>query len=994
MRIFWTVAITSFFLASCGGGGGGTTPITSDPDPVDPITATFSVDATFVKGLVSGASCELFEVGASGAKSTSVAIGTTTNGLADFGNAIEYQGTGLIECTGGSYTDEATGATLTAPMLRAVVNVSGDGSFVVSPLTEIAAQLAAAETDFDTALTTHNDTVASAFGLDSDITTQVPTDLSVAAAGTDDAGEYGTVLALISQLNDNDAGSLSDLVSDLATDLADDTLSVASLADLTTAVADLATSSVSSNISDTALANVVASAGIPVDDSDDGGGDQVADQPNILFILSDDQGVDASAEYDYSLFPPTTPTISQLAADGVIFQNAWATPACSTTRAAILTGKHGVNSGVISVPGNLNEDDEIIYEYLANNAATSNYASAYIGKWHLNSALIGEESNPVGNGIPYYAGSLANLTVDDGDYTNWELTEDSTDTDISTTISTEYNTSVLTRLAENWIAGQDSPWFLTLAYAAPHSPIHLPDSSLHTRDITDCSDSRECFLAMIEAMDTEIGNLLDTLSQEERDNTVIIFVGDNGTGNGQRDQVVFTNGQVKGSLFEGGLRVPMVVSGAGVSRADVVENSLITVTDMYATIAELAGADITSIYDSISFAGYLSSVDGDTREHAYSDYFSNSVDGWSVRNDTHQLINDSDAENLYFLSATDFTLNPVTDVDTLFELQIEAARIRGELASFSASPTGDALDITDGGNNGIYSARTYTCARFVRDYTASVSDLNGTEDSTADDTLFTANLSISVVNGTCVFESDGIPNHDMQDTGRFATTVSEQDDTYQVTATPEFADEIYFGDLGTEQGIYLNGVKIDIYAAACLGVGVPNERIGCGANTVADEDEWRFDPMFSDNGFRTDSHNAHTQPSGAYHYHGSPNALFDGTGSAESGVVGFAADGFPIFGLYIGENGQFRKVTSSYRLISGNRPTLDLGGSSAEYSEQPYNGAFRQDYVYEAGSGDLDECNGMTRDGGYGYYVTEGFPYIVGCFMGTPDDSFLPGGGN
>lgn len=727
-----------------------------------------------------------------------------------------------------------------------------------------------------------------------------------------------------------------------------------------------------------------------VDNGDDGGGEQIADQPNILFILSDDQGVDSSAEYDYSRDPPITPTISQLAEDGVIFQNAWATPACSTTRAAILTGKHGVNNDVISLPGNLNEDDEIIYEYLANNAATSNYASAYIGKWHLNSTIIDGESNPVANGIPYFAGSPANID----DYNSWNLVEDSLDTAISDTTSTEYNTSELTRLAEDWIAAQDTPWFLSLAYNAPHGPVHWPDESLHTRTgITngDCSDnSRLCFLAMIEAMDTEIGNLLDTLSQEELDNTLVIFIGDNGTGNRQRDSLVFSGGEVKGSLFEGGLRVPMVVSGAGVSRADAVEDRLVTVTDMYATIAELAGAGITSIYDSISFAGYLSSVDGDTREHAYSDYLSDSVDGWSVRNDTHQLINDFDVETLYLLSTTDFTLNPVTNIDALFELQIEAARIRGELASFSAEPSGSALDITDGGDNGIYSTRTMTCARFVKDYTASVTDEGGNGRYTPED--FTANLSISVSNGVCTFDTDGIPNHNMQDTGSFASEVEEQNDSYQVTATPEFADEIHFGDLGTEQGIYLNGVKIDIYAAACLGVS--NEAIGCGANTVADEDEWRFDPMFSDNGFGTDSHNAHTQPSGAYHYHGSPNALFDGTGSAESGVVGFAADGFPIFGLYIGENGQFRKVTSSYQLKSGNRPTLNLGGSSAQYSEQPYNGAFRQDYEYVADSGDLDECNGMTRDGGYGYYVTEGFPYIVGCFMGTPDDSFLPGGGN
>lgn len=221
-----------------------------------------------------------------------------------------------------------------------------------------------------------------------------------------------------------------------------------------------------------------------------------------------------------------------------------------------------------------------------------------------------------------------------------------------------------------------------------------------------------------------------------------------------------------------------------------------------------------------------------------------------------------------------------------------------------------------------------------------------------------------------------------------ATAISEQNLSYEVTATPEFADSVTALELGHEQGVFLNGVKIDLFAAACLGV--QNEAIGCGANTVAEEDEWRFDPMFAENGFGTDSHNAHTQPSGAYHYHGSPNALFDQTGTVESGVIGFASDGFPIFGSYINDGGTIRKATSSYQLKSGNRPVIDVGGSSAQYSQQPYNGAFRQDYEYVEDSGDLDECNGMTRDGIYGYYVTDGYPYIVGCLKGTPDSSFIP----
>jgi len=99
-------------------------------------------------------------------------------------------------------------------------------------------------------------------------------------------------------------------------------------------------------------------------------------------------------------------------------------------------------------------------------------------------------------------------------------------------------------------------------------------------------------------------------------------------------------------------------------------------------------------------------------------------------------------------------------------------------------------------------------------------------------------------------------------------------------------------------------------------------------------------------------------------------------------VVGFAADGFPIFGSYFDDQGNIRKALSSYRLKSGTRPsgTGDPGGT--------YDGAFRDDYEYIEGVGDLDECNGMTKDGVYGYYITESYPYVLACFSGTPDGSF------
>ena len=99
-------------------------------------------------------------------------------------------------------------------------------------------------------------------------------------------------------------------------------------------------------------------------------------------------------------------------------------------------------------------------------------------------------------------------------------------------------------------------------------------------------------------------------------------------------------------------------------------------------------------------------------------------------------------------------------------------------------------------------------------------------------------------------------------------------------------------------------------------------------------------------------------------------------------VIGFAADGFPIFGSYFDDGSNIRKAQSSYRLKAGDRP------SGAGDPAGSYDGAFRDDYEYVEGLGDLDECNGMTLNGVYGYYVTDSYPYVLACFTGTPDSSF------
>ena len=222
------------------------------------IQAAFNLAALFVHGLVDGASCEIFAVDSSGAAaSTALASGTTSNGLASFPGLVPIDGTALISCSGGTYVDEATGIVLDAPDTRAVVNVDGDITFTVSPLTEIATQLAEVAGDLNTAISTYNDAVSVSFGVFGDITEIAPTNLATTAASNDEAGRYATALALISQVDANDVNSsAADIINNLSADLVDGTFSQSSLDAFNAAVVDLGTSPVAGNLDNDALLTV------------------------------------------------------------------------------------------------------------------------------------------------------------------------------------------------------------------------------------------------------------------------------------------------------------------------------------------------------------------------------------------------------------------------------------------------------------------------------------------------------------------------------------------------------------------------------------------------------------------------------------------------------------------------------------------------------------------------------------------------------------------
>ena len=365
-----------------------------------------------------------------------------------------------------------------------------------------------------------------------------------------------------------------------------------------------------------------------------------AESPNILFIIADDLGKDAINGFSEGIIKPNTTNIDVIRNNGISFSNFWSNPTCTPTRASIITGKYGYRTGLKSVGDELSISETTLQEYI-NTQTNNKYASAIVGKWHLsgNNTTI----NPEKFGIDYYAG-LIRGAVDD--YYQWQLSEDG-----SISQNTEYITEVFTDLSIDWINQQSKPWFMWLAYNAPHTPFHVPPSNMHSQGnlppYTNRLDPVPYYIAAIEAMDFQIGRLLENISEDERNNTIMIFIGDNGTPN-QVAQSPYLSSTVKNTLYQGGINVPMFISGNSISRSGT-DNNLITSTDLFATIAEITGISTNEIHDSKSFKS-LFTESKNIREYQYSELVNGADDEWTISNGTYKLIaNSVGKEEMYNL---------------------------------------------------------------------------------------------------------------------------------------------------------------------------------------------------------------------------------------------------------------------------------------------------------------------------------------------------------
>ena len=363
-------------------------------------------------------------------------------------------------------------------------------------------------------------------------------------------------------------------------------------------------------------------------------------QPNILLIIADDLGKDALSGFTEGTVKANTPNLDAIRNDGLTFTNLWVNPTCTPTRAAIITGKYGYRTGVKGVGDILDQSDVILQKYISDNTDEA-YATAIVGKWHLSGN--NNTVNPESFGMDYYAG-LIRGAVDN--YYQWQLTESGV-----SNLETSYVTEKLTDLSIDWVNEQTKPWFLWLAYNAPHTPFHVPPGDTHSQgnlpEYTNGLDPIPYYMAAIESMDYHIGRLLESMPEKDRENTVIIFLGDNGAPN-QVAQEPYGSGKVKNTLYQGGVNTPLYISGPGVTRSGTDDN-LITATDLFATIAGIAGVATEDIYDSQSFKSLLSQTTT-LRDYQYAEFNDDVTDQWTIRNDTYKLIViDGGGEEMYNL---------------------------------------------------------------------------------------------------------------------------------------------------------------------------------------------------------------------------------------------------------------------------------------------------------------------------------------------------------
>jgi len=399
-----------------------------------------------------------------------------------------------------------------------------------------------------------------------------------------------------------------------------------------------------------------------------------APKPNIVFVLADDLGIGGLSCYGADNFK--TPNIDRLARGGIRFANAYTAPLCGPSRALILTGRYAFRTGATNqdATGLMKPTVEIMTPTVLKAAG---YVSASVGKWgqlpltpsefgfdeHLNFRGSGTYWNTQERGKAYTVNGQSRPLRDK-----------------------EYLPDVMHDFVIDFITRHRAhPFHVYYSLSHIHGEIlPAPDSA---------ADSQDHYSDNIRHMDKLVGGLVADLERLKlRDNTLIVFVGDNGTAEGYADRSTVRGRRLsgeKGSMLEGGALVPLIVNWPGRTPAGRVSTDLVDSSDFLPTFAELAGAKLPSgvTIDGRSFAPQLRGRKGQPRDWV----FIQLARRWYVRDARWKL---NQAGELFDMSRAPFE-EPLVTPSTPSPA-FTAARQRLQSALDKLNPAGGILDQGDG----------------------------------------------------------------------------------------------------------------------------------------------------------------------------------------------------------------------------------------------------------------------------------------------------------
>jgi len=368
-------------------------------------------------------------------------------------------------------------------------------------------------------------------------------------------------------------------------------------------------------------------------------------QPNIVLIVSDDQGYADSSCYEHPK-EVDTPNIDRLADEGVRFTNGYASGyVCAPTRAGLMTGRYQQRFGFYTAPDS-RTGMPLKEITVADLLKKEGYATAVIGKWHLG---IEPEYHPMKRGFEEFYGFLGH---GGHDYFKLDITDEYTSIyrNEKPINDTGYLTENLARESVSFIERhKNRPFFLYLPFNAVHWPLQALQKHIERFNTGD--PNRDIYLGMLVCMNEAIGRVLDALKRTGADdNTLIIFFSDNG---GARKNLA-NNGALrdyKHSVYEGGIRVPFIVRWPGkLPKAKVCDEPVISL-DVMPTICAAVGAKLPDdrVYDGRNMLPVLR---GESKKPLHEALFwYDGTDQWAVRAGKWKLLSQKGSLELYDLSS-------------------------------------------------------------------------------------------------------------------------------------------------------------------------------------------------------------------------------------------------------------------------------------------------------------------------------------------------------